>query len=250
MIEWRYLELLRLTLTRMLCPDRTWTWDLLETRPMSPNDRAVGKDWPTEAETMVGLFRLCNIQMAIESVESEKVPGDIVETGVWRGGAAIYAKGVLEAIEVLESKRHIWCCDSFEGLPPPDPARYPADAGDPHSGLSSYLGVSVHTVMDNFRKYNLLDSRVHFVKGWFEETLPKLPAEKIAVLRLDGDMYSSTIQALDALYPKLSPGGFLIIDDFALPGCRQAVLDYRRTRNILEEVCAIDWTGIYWRKER
>ncbi len=75
------------------------------------------------------------------------------------------------------------------------------------------------------------------------------PVERLAVLRLDGDMYESTMEALRPLYPKLSKGGYLIIDDYALPGCRAAVDDYRREQRIAEPVIEIDRTGVYWRKE-
>ena len=77
---------------------------------------------------------------------------------------------------------------------------------------------------------------------------PTAPISQLAVLRLDGDMYSSTIQALDALYPKLSPGGFCIIDDFALPGCAAAVHDYRAANSIDEPLVDIDGTGSFWRR--
>jgi O-methyltransferase len=90
---------------------------------------------------------------------------------------------------------------------------------------------------------------VVFLKGWFKDTLPTAPIERLAVLRLDGDMYSSTIEALTSLYPKLSPGGFCIIDDYgAIAGCKQAVDDFRREQGITAELQPVDWTGRYWRK--
>ncbi len=118
-----------------------------------------------------------------------------------------------------------------------------------HSTLTSYAGVSLETVRDNFRQFELLDDRVRFIPGWFRDTLPGAPIDRIAVLRLDGDMYESTYVALSALYPKVSPGGFVIIDDFgALPRCSQAVHDYRFEHNITESLDTIDWTGVYWRR--
>ncbi len=97
----------------------------------------------------------------------------------------------------------------------------------------------------------MLDEGVRFLKGWFKDTLPSAEAEAYAVLRLDGDMYESTMDALNALYPKLSPGGFLIVDDYgAVPACRQAVEDYRAVHGIDEPIIEIDWTGAYWRKAR
>lgn len=208
--------------------------------------RAVGNDWPSRAESMVGLARLENFQDCIESVHMDAVPGDIVETGVWRGGASIFARAVLRELEVPD--RLVWVCDSFEGLPPPDPDQWPEDEGDVHY-LREELAVSVDEVKANFERYGLLDDQVRFVEGWFEDTLADLPTSQIAVLRLDGDMYGSTMVALDALEHRVPPGGYVIIDDFgAIPQCRKAVEDYRRAHGITAEIVEIDWTGAYWRK--
>ena len=89
---------------------------------------------------------------------------------------------------------------------------------------------------------------MRFLPGWFKDTLKDAPIENIAVLRLDGDLYESTIQALDALYPRLSPGGFCIIDDYNLEGCRKAVADYRTKHGITADIVDIDGTGVLWRK--
>jgi O-methyltransferase len=126
--------------------------------------------------------------------------------------------------------------------------RYPKDAGDPHHTFSN-LAVSVDEVRANFERYGLMDARVRFLPGWFRDTLPTAPIERIAVLRLDGDMYGSTMVALESLYPRLSPGGYVIVDDYgAVAGCREAVEDYRRDHGIGEPIHAIDWTGVYWRR--
>jgi O-methyltransferase len=192
--------------------------------------RRIGSDWPPNADTMVGLARLDNLQAAIETVITEDIPGDLVETGVWRGGAAIFMRAVLLAHGVHD--RTIWACDSFAGLPPPDTKRYPQDAGDRHHA-EPFLAVGVDEVRANFEKYGLLDDRVRFIEGFFEDTLAKLPAERFALLRLDGDMYGSTMVALQALYERLSPGGFVIV---------------RRTRDLDDEIVDIDGLAAYWRK--
>ena len=242
-----YLDLLKGCLTRMLFPDVSWDWDLANKKSFDPDVRREGRDWPTEAETMVGMRRLDNLQQCARTVLREGVPGDLVETGVWRGGCAILMRAVLEAY--VDTERSVWLADSFEGLPAPSPADYPQDAGDPHATFTSYLGVSLETVQTNFRRYGLLDDRVKFLTGWFRDTLPVAPVERIAVLRLDGDMYESTHLALTHLYPKLSPGGVLIVDDYgALPNCRLAVEDFRHTNGITEPIVTVDWTGAYWRK--
>jgi O-methyltransferase len=215
-------------------------------RPVDPEARAEGRDWPEQAETMVGVRRLDNLRDCIVDVVERDVPGDIVETGVWRGGAMIFARAVLKTLG--ETERLVWCADSFEGLPPPDAATYPADEGDRHS-TEDELAVSVEDVRANFARYGLLDDRVRFLKGWFRDTLPSAPIERIAVLRLDGDMYESTIVALQSLYDKVSPGGYVIVDDYgAVLACKQAVDDFRRERAIDDQLVEIDWTGSYWRR--
>jgi O-methyltransferase len=152
---------------------------------------------------------------------------------------------VLKAYDVRD--RSVWVADSFEGLPPPSPA-YPADAGSTLHERAE-LTVPLETVRDNFHKYDLLDDQVHFLKGWFSETLPRSPIRTLAVLRLDGDLYESTMDALSNLYDKLSVGGYLIVDDYgAVPGCKVAVTDFRNQHHITEPILEVDWTAVYWRK--
>lgn len=208
--------------------------------------RAVGKDWPSRAETMVGLARLQNVQDCIESVHVDGVPGDIVEAGVWRGGTAIFMRAVLEELGIVD--RVVWACDSFRGLPAPDVERWPQEEGDRHH-LREELAVGVDEVRANFERYGLLDDQVRFAEGWFEDTLPHLPVDEIAVLRLDGDMYGSTMVALESLEPRVPIGGMIIIDDYgAIEQCRQAVHDYRDARDISAPIQRVDWTGAFWRK--
>lgn len=209
--------------------------------------RAEGKDRPGRAETMIGLKRMSNIQECIETVLRDDVAGDVIETGVWRGGATIFMRAVLKAH--ADATRTVWVADSFRGLPRPNARDYPADANDLHHTVVG-LRVALEDVKNNFRRYGLLDERVRFLEGWFIDTLPTAPIDRLSVMRLDGDMYESTKQALDALYPRLSPGGFCIIDDYVLQGCRQAVDEYRELHGISEPITAIDWTGVYWRKGR
>ncbi len=209
-------------------------------------ERAEGKIWPVRAFTMIGLKRLDNLQHAVETVIKEDIEGDLIETGVWRGGAVIFMRAVLAAYNICDRK--VIAADSFEGLPKADVDKYPADRDDPHY-IHRYLAVSLEEVQENFSKFGLLDEQVQFLKGWFEETLPKAPIEKLSVLRLDGDMYGSTMVALENLYPKLSKGGFCIVDDYGLKGCKMAVDDFRKKHHISSPIKKIDWTGIYWRKD-
>jgi O-methyltransferase len=264
-----YIELLKRVLTRYGFSDDDWR-ELHLTRPpfsvLQPvlamlrkrglvigrahkydkRHRACGLDWPVHAETMVGLRRLDNLHECIRTIIRDNVPGDLVETGVWRGGASIFMKGVLTA---YGETRDMWLADSFEGLPAPDEANFPSDKGWRFDKASWYLAVSEDEVRENFKRYELLDEHVKFVKGWFRDTLGSLPATRIALLRLDGDLYESTIQALEPLYPRLSAGGYCVIDDYgAVKGCEEAVHDYRAKHNITEPIVDIDGSGVFWRK--
>jgi hypothetical protein len=197
---------------------------------------------------MIGLERLDNLQRCVENALEDDVPGDLIETGVWRGGATIFMRAILKAYGVAD--RRVWVADSFEGLPPPDREKYPQDAGDPHYTFKE-LCVSLEEVKRNFERYGLLDDQVRFLKGWFKDTLPAAAIERLAVVRLDGDMYESTMDGLVHLYPKLSAGGYLIVDDYgAVAGCRRAVEDYRASRGITEEIRDIDGIGVFWRRTR
>ncbi|HWY90136.1 MAG TPA: TylF/MycF/NovP-related O-methyltransferase [Solirubrobacteraceae bacterium] len=218
---------------------------------MSARDRAEGRDWPQNGETMIGDARLDNIQWCVTSVLEDDVPGDLIEAGVWRGGAAILMRAVLAANGV--SDRDVWLADSFQGLPAPNLDKYPSDEGLDLSGIPA-LAVGVEQVKANFARYDLLDEQVRFLVGWFKDTLPTVPVAQLALVRLDGDLYESTIDAITALYPKLSVGGYLIVDDYNAPGwdraCGQAIRDYREQHDITEPIQEIDWTGVYWRRER
>ena len=207
--------------------------------------RERGLGWPSRAHTMISLDRLDNIQHCVETVLRDGIPGDLIETGVWRGGACIFMRAILKAHGDIT--RRVWLADSFAGLPPPDEAAYPADARDRHH-LWSEFAVSRAEVEENFRRYGLLDEQVRFLEGWFKDTLPKAPIDSLAVARLDGDMYEATMQALEALYHRLSPGGFVIVDDYYLPACAKAIHAFRDARGITDEIQNIDNRGAFWRR--
>ena len=225
---------------------RTRGFAIVRTRPLDLDIREEGKNnWPLLAHTMIGKRRLDNVQWCVETVLADGVEGDLIETGVWRGGATILMRGVLKAHG--ETTRKVWVADSFAGLPPPS-GRYAADDGDVHHTWDR-LRVSKEEVEANFERYQLLDEQVCFLKGWFRDTLPNAPIERLAVMRLDGDMYESTMDALTALYPKLSVGGLVIIDDLDLAGCRKAVDDFREANGISESITMVDFTGGWWRRD-
>lgn len=242
-----YLDLLKKCLTGLLYAESAERVNLLGL-PFEEGARIEGRDWPFAAHTMVGIKRLDNLHYCIEDILRNNVPGDLIETGVWRGGTTIFMRAVLKAYGIMN--RCVWVADSFEGLPPPNADAYPLDAGD---RLHEYaeLAVSLAEVKSNFKRYGLLDDKVRFLKGWFRESLPTAPIDQLAVLRLDGDMYESTRDALVHLYPKVSVGGYVIVDDYgAISACRHAVHDYRHAERIDEEIHPIDWTGVYWRRSQ
>jgi O-methyltransferase len=268
-----YLDLLKRTLTRSAFPETPYRsisatsskaksrlnhviqsvlWprglELVHRSFTDPALRERGGDFPNEAETMIGLKRLDNLEHCIVRILRDGTPGDLVETGVWRGGATIFMRGVLKAYGVKD--RTVWAADSFEGLPRPDAGRYPADRGS-LLYANSYLAVSLEEVKINFRRYDLLDDQVRFLKGWFRDTLPNAPIDHIAVLRLDGDLYESTMDGLQYLYPKLSSGGYVIIDDYySNETCRLAVTDYREINGIKDPIVDIDQDAVFWRQNR
>ncbi len=219
-----------------------------QVKPFDAEARTFGRDWPDGA-TIIGAKRIENIQFCIKTVLQDGVPGDLVEAGLWRGGASIFMRAALEAFG--DADRVVWCADSFKGWPVPNARKYPRDKNSVRH-LQSHRALSLAMVKDNFRKHSLLDDRVKFLAGWFEDTLPTAPIGEIAVLRLDGDMYGSTMDVLTALYAKVSPGGFVIMNDYANPGSdsRPAIDDFRRDHGINEPIADIDGCGAYWRRLR
>jgi O-methyltransferase len=240
----RYLQLMQEILINAIYQDRAmdpWSQPVFDARK-----RDSGLDWPHQALTMIGRIRLRSLRECCESVLRRGIPGDFVETGIWRGGACIMMAAVLAAYGCKD--RRVWGFDSFEGLPPPNEVKYPGDRGDQLHRFPQ-LAVSLEEVTDNFRRVGLLSDQVRLVKGWFADTVPAAPIERIAVLRLDGDLYESTIQVLEGFYPRLAPGGFCIIDDYgAMLSCRAAVEDFRRDRGVGEPLVNIDGKGVLWEK--
>lgn len=242
-----YLDLLKRTLTGMVYEDPPIPAGVGERSPYYDADTRInGTDWPSRAPTMVGLARLDHLQWCVEQVLDDGIPGDLLEAGVWRGGACILMRGVLKARGV--ASRTVWVADSFKGLP----------AGAAREGFGGdeqdELIVPLEEVRHNFSLYGLLDEQVRFLPGWFCDTLPAAPVTQLAVLRMDGDLHASTTDTLAHLYPKLSPGGFAIIDDWRLPA-RRAAEEYRAAHGITEPVHPIEnsvYAGeavsVFWRK--
>jgi O-methyltransferase len=260
----RYLDLLKKALTASLYDESAWlvvnsdsSWKnavmrllarrslfLVKRQKFNAAAREAGEDWPMFGFTMAGTKRLGNVEECVASVIREGVPGDFVECGVWRGGSSIFARAALDSYGGAD--RVVWLADSFEGMP----ARTSDDMADPELKGSAYLEASLEDVQANFARFGLLDDRVKFVKGWFCDTLPTAPIKTISVLRLDGDYYSSTMDALNALYEKVSVGGYVIIDDYnAFASCKAAVTEFHERLGIRPTLHPIDANAIYWRRE-
>jgi len=197
------------------------------------------------AHTMIGRKRLDNIQHCIEEVIKSEIPGDLIETGIWRGGATIFMRGVLAAYGITD--RRVWAADSFQGVPPPT---HSEDAGfDLSANAFPVLSVGRQEVCELFKRYGLLDEQTVFLEGWFKDTLAKAPIKTLAVLRLDGDLYESTMDALNPLYGKVARGGFVIVDDYgSCPPCARAINDFRAAHGIVDPMLRIDDQSVYWRK--
>jgi O-methyltransferase len=254
--------------------------------------RVLGEDGPTSAHTMIGVRRLESLQACLESVLRENIAGDIVETGVLRGGASIFMRAVLKAHGALD--RCVFVCDTFQQLhadlprwlqvlfklvaslpslrlqkmlfmrlqahikeksfptvaePSDEMIRFVMWTLKNHRSCSKIRGASLEDVRSNFARYGLLDEQVIFLKGLFADTLPVAPLEQIALMRLDGDTFESTRDALALLYPKLSARGYCVIDDYnSFPDCRRAVINYREAHGIEDEIVRIDNLAVYWRK--
>jgi hypothetical protein len=252
-----YLDLLKLalcdlagahTLTVSRSGDGRATDQPLFTRELAKPElglRAAGGDWPFSGLTMVGLVRLDDIQRCVETVVEDEVPGDMIEAGAWRGGASILMRATLDTRGARD--RTIWVADSFQGLPKPDES-FPEDRALDLSWLD-YLAVPREEVQRSFERFGLGEG-VRFVEGFFEDTLPTLTDRTWSLLRLDGDTYESTWVALESLYPGLSSGGYVVVDDYLLISeCRRAVDEYREVHGIEEPIERIDQIGVRWRRE-
>eukprot|EP00928_Gymnodinium_smaydae_P053335 TRINITY_DN37347_c0_g1_i1.p1 TRINITY_DN37347_c0_g1~~TRINITY_DN37347_c0_g1_i1.p1 ORF type:complete len:334 (+),score=30.51 TRINITY_DN37347_c0_g1_i1:21-1022(+) len=198
------------------------------------------------ALTMQNWEDLLGLQKMLEYIVDHDVAGDIYETGCWRGGTGIFMVYVLRLYEQLRGKahvdRHFWLFDSFSGF-------NGTNVG--HPSLEAYLNKPLYNaplefVRHNFQKYGVLNDRVHFIKGLFEDTIPKFAVKRpIAILRLDGDLYSSTMVALKHFYDAITKRGWIVIDDYwwrpvgkmgEVKVCQEAVKEFRKARNITQKL--------------
>jgi O-methyltransferase len=248
-LQARYLDLIELSVANAIYGEsqlETSVGAILQRLRHPYLTRRGAVSWPARAQTMIGLARLRHLRQLVETTLLENVPGDYIETGVWRGGACILMRAVLAAHDVRD--RRVFCADSFRGLPKPDLARFPVDKRDRLYAFRE-LAVSEQEVRQNFALYDLLDDQVVFVRGYFRDTLANVSSDRFALLRLDGDMYESTMIALTSLYDKVAGRGFVIVDDYGgLKGCRQAVHDFLDSRNLSPKIVPLDVSCAWWQK--
>lgn len=193
--------------------------------------------------TQIGLIRLENLQYCIEEILRNESTGDLIECGVWRGGACIFMKLILDK---YDSNKKVFVADSFKGFPKSDNVydkKY--ETIDPE-----YVKVGLDKVKDNFKKYDVLDDNVVFIEGFFEDSLKNTGIDKLALLRLDADLYTSTHSILINLYQKLVKNGYCIIDDYFWEPCKQAVIDYRISNGITDPLLSIDYASVYWQNQK
>jgi O-methyltransferase len=247
-----YLDLLKLCLTdlagtRTGSVTRTFEGDVMS-RELDGEQlrfRTAGMDWPLHGLTMVGLARLDDLQACVEQVVRDRIEGDLIEAGAWRGGASMLMRATLDSLG--EDARTVWVADSFQGFPA---APASADGYDLNADLAAvdFLAVPLEEVRDSFARLGL-DRGVRFLPGFFEDTLPPLGDHRWSIVRLDGDTYDATMLSLQALYPGLAAGGHLIVDDYLqLDPCREAVDDFRREHEIREPLEQVDWSCVRWRR--
>jgi hypothetical protein len=301
-----YLDLVKRAVCNILYEDiSVWRYNnhLKEFRTLDRFDletRLLGEDAPAEAHTMIGWHRLSNVQNCAEVIFEKSIQGDFVETGVLRGGSAIFMRAILKAHNCID--RRVFACDTFVRLAPPSSSlqrflvwsgctilrrvvRIPSDrwklalfrffeqrqrnfpvSSNPSMewvecflhivanldrvfGFSEKDRTSLEAVQSHFARYGLLDSQVVFLKGLFSDTLPNSGMQSIALLRCDADSFESTYGVLKELYPKVSVGGFVIIDDYnRFVDCKLAVDRFRAEENSTELLIAIDNLSVYWQK--
>jgi hypothetical protein len=261
-----YLDLLKRILINLIYQDEPIPMAPEKRAPFDYQARVLGADQPRTAHTKVGLVRLENVQSLAERVLADGVPGDFLEAGVGRGGVTIFMRGLLKIYDCAD--RNVWVADSFTGLPRSAATgvtrnsftspywsqlaalleRHPEELAEMTE--LAYAGTTLDDVREHFTRYGLLDGQVRFLRGWFRETLPAAPIERLALLRIDADIYDSAFDVLTELYPRVSPGGFVIIDDQTTsPEVHQAVADFAKEAGFEPNLVRVDDAAVYWAKD-
>ena len=192
-----------------------------------------------EDYTMISSRRGRTLFRLARQVDRDGVPGALVDCGVWNGGSTILLSSGAPA-------REAWAFDSFEGLPDADPE---LDGTDAQAWNGGCVGAEA-MLREGFRRY-ADPERLHVAKGWFQDTFPQAVDEigAIAILHADGDWYESVKLTLETFYDRISPGGYVVLDDYGeWPGSRRATDEFRAARGIDAPLIAVDPAGRYWRK--
>jgi O-methyltransferase len=196
-----------------------------------------------EPYTITGLERLVALIQAVQYIVSHDIVGDLVECGVWRGGSIMAMIRVLLRSNVQD--RALYLFDTFEGMPPPS-EKDVTYQGEPAAQIFEQVRccVSMEEVAAAVYGVGYDRAKIHFVPGRVEQTVPELAPENIALLRLDTDWYESTRHELVHLFPRLSQGGVLIVDDYGhWRGARQATDEYLAQHKVPLLLNRIDYTG-------
>jgi len=208
--------------------------------------------------SLVGVGGLEVTYKAVKDVCDRSISGDIVELGVARGGCAALMASVMFDKHLCGRKKHkLWLFDSYEGLPDPTDMDFNSELGDgtgdhvrplPKGSCLGQLDEVKHLM---FNKNNFPRDKIKFVKGWFDKTVPvsKKEIQQIAVLRIDGDWYESTKCCLENLYDKVSPDGYIIVDDYqSCYGCRRAVDEFVQNMELNPQIKFDGRGGCYFEK--
>jgi O-methyltransferase len=214
------------------------------------------EDWKIMREvrpfTMTSPERLYGLMSGIRYVIANRIPGDIVECGVWKGGSMMAAAKTLLKLNSTERNLHLF--DTFAGMTPPsakDGSRFGHETpGESFARLQNSDGSSrwcfgpLEEVRRNMSSTGYPEGNIHFVKGPVENTIPAQAPEEIALLRLDTDFYESSKHEMLHLFPRLSPGGVLLLDDYGhWEGQRLAVDEYLSENKIKVLLNRLDYTG-------
>jgi O-methyltransferase len=201
--------------------------------------------------TMTSPARLDALINSVAHVVSSKTPGAFAECGVWRGGSMMAV--ALTLLRLGETNRELYLFDTYSGMTEPGDQ----DVDSAYDGYSlsrmwqrrsrrdrGWHGVPADRVREEMASTGYPIGRVHLVAGRVEETLPAAAPSEIALLRLDTDWYASTRHALEQLYPRLVPGGVLVLDDYGhYPGARRAVDEYLAANGEHLLLQRVDYTG-------
>lgn len=190
--------------------------------------------------TLLTKGQLDLIDDLLTGIKDRAIPGDCIEAGVWRGGAVIAMRAMLDELGLAD--RQLIAADSFTGIPPSTRFRH-----DPVDLWPDRWIASLDEVRANIAAAEMDDGRIELLEGLFVDTLPGLAARQFAFIRLDSDSHDSVTDSLEALYPLLSPGGVIVIDDWHLIGCRLAVDSYRAANGITAPITVTAGNG-FWVK--